>query len=229
MRIKTVALALAVAVTALTVSAVPALADTLTLTGVGGANSDGVYVYPYIFTVVQGGKTTTNVSLSCLNFDREISFGETWAVKEYAIPTGTGTLDGETYANYRADAWLYTQYSNSAYTATEVQFAIWDIMDPTGVAGKQGFDTKPQNLAATAKTMATTLPSSFFANEVLYIPDTSNSSGWGSNGEPQIFIGSIAPTPEPSSLLLFGTGLFATVGVLQRRNLVAARAVPPTR
>lgn len=204
----------------------PAFADTLTLTGTGGVTSDGVSVYPYLFTVTEGGKTVTNVSLSCLNFDREITVGESWTVDEYAIPMGTGTLDGESYANYRADAWLNTQYSNPSYTATQVQFAIWSIMDPSGVAGKQGFDATAQTLAATAKTMASSLPASFFTGDILFVPDPSGAAGWNPT-EPQIFIAStnpIAPTPEPSSLMLFGTGLAGMAGLLRQRSMRVAQA-----
>ncbi|GAC1658044.1 MAG: hypothetical protein NVS9B15_19530 [Acidobacteriaceae bacterium] len=135
----------------------------MTLTGVGGANSDGVYIYPYYFTVTEGTKAATNAALTCLNFDREITMGETWGVKEYAVPMGSGTLDGESYASYRADAWLFNQYSNASYTATEVQFAIWSIMDPIGVAGKQGSDAKSQALASQAINTASTEPSAYFA------------------------------------------------------------------
>src|ERR1700678_3496191 len=41
-------------------------ADTLTLTGVGGANTDGVYTYPYEFTVTNASGTSTDVLMSCL-------------------------------------------------------------------------------------------------------------------------------------------------------------------
>ena len=49
-----------------------ALADSLTLTGVGGASTNGVYVYPYIFTVDVGSSSALGVNLSCLSYNREI-------------------------------------------------------------------------------------------------------------------------------------------------------------
>ena len=44
-------------------------ADTLTLTGVGGQNTDGVYVYPYYFTATGASGSETLVAMSCLNFN----------------------------------------------------------------------------------------------------------------------------------------------------------------
>lgn len=219
MRFTSAALAVVFSLSALSFSSSSALADSLTLTGTGGASSDGVYVYPYLFTVTEGNQTVTNVSLSCLNFDREITVGESWAVDEYSIPMGTGTLDGESYADYRADAWLFNQYSNTNYTATEVQFAIWSIMDPSGVQGTSGFDATAQSLASQAMQAALTEPASYYTGDVLFVPDPSGSGSW-SPTEPQIFITNmspIAPTPEPGSLMLLSSGLAAGAGIVRRR------------
>ena len=43
-------------------------ADTLTFTGVGGANTDNYYIYPYDFTITTPDSTTTGVAMTCLNF-----------------------------------------------------------------------------------------------------------------------------------------------------------------
>jgi len=202
-----------------------AFADTLTLTGVGGQNTDGVYVYPYDFTVTNSGGTTTDVAMSCLNFDREIYFNETWTVDAVSVLSiGSSGLDGESQQAYLADAWLFNQYPAAAGNAqqiSDIQFAIWDIMDPlVATSGLSGFDTNAQNLVAAAIAAASG-NTSYAATDLVYVPVA---GGWpSSDGQPQIFmVDPAAATPEPSSLLLFATGLLGIAGLLRRRVLQTA-------
>jgi hypothetical protein len=200
-------------------------ADTLTITGVGGQSTDGEYVYPYYFTVTGPDGTDTLVAMSCLNFNREVSIGQTWDVNVIGVSsiTTSSTIDGESGLDILADAYLFNQYTaatGNAQQTSDIQFAIWSIMDPSDVAGKSGFDSNAQALAAEALSIAPTLPSSAFATDNLYVPSGSYPNG----GEPQEFMVDppdppvVTATPEPDSLLLMATGLFGSAILVYRKR-----------
>jgi hypothetical protein len=179
---------------------------TLTLTSTPGEVVGGVYVYPYDFTV----GSTTDVALMCLDYGRHITSGETWTVNVESI-AAAGAVDGDT-TQYEEDAWLYSQMNGS--NDADVQLAVWAIFDPTDAHGNSGWDSNAAMLASNAITAIGSLPPSFFDSFVVYIP-TGDQTGW-TDGIPQRFMGP-APTPEPSSLALFGTGLLGAVGILKRK------------
>ncbi len=79
---------------------------------------------------------------------------------------------------YVQDEWLFNQYNTSGATNSEIQYAIWSIMDPGTINASNSsynnagaFDATAQHLAAQAATMAATLPASYFANDIALLPD----------------------------------------------------------
>jgi len=176
------------------------------------------------FTGAAGSQTL--VAMSCLNFDRNISMGETWDANVIAVSTVTPStsIDGQSGIDILADAYLFNQYAaatGNAQQTSDIQFAIWSIMDPSGISGKSGFDSNAQALAAAALIIAPTLPSSAFATDALYTPSGSYPNG----GEPQEFMVDPPPplvltvTPEPDSLILLATGLFGAAFLVHRKQV----------
>ena len=192
-------------------------ADTLKLVSDSANPGGGDAIYPYNFSVNESNSLT---SLVCLNFDREVTIGEEWQVNIQHLDMGSS----QTAVNYRADAYLFSDFSSSSYSKSDLQYAIWSIFDPA-VRSNSLFTSTSQtlvNLAMQEAVDPNLMDSGFFRNFLLYTP-TSNQTGWTS-GTPQEFIGaaSVAATPEPSSLALLGTGLISTAMFLRKRFTPAA-------
>jgi hypothetical protein len=207
----------AVALCALLFCPLKGYADTVTLTlvSVGGqssGSSSGVYVYPYNFSI---NGSTTLTPLMCLSYENEVYIGETWTATVLPV-TGTQYVEAD-YIFSLANA-----PGASPTTVAEAQWANWELFDPkdSNLTGNlpAGYQGDINTILANALAYAQTDPdTSQFANYNIFVPvDGTQPNG---DGLPQTFFGD-PPAPEPSSYLLFGTGLLGLAAIWYRRRSV---------
>lgn len=179
------------------------------LVGVGGNNADGVYTYPYYFSI--NGKAP--VSLICDTYDNPVTMGETWKAHESTLLSGKG-LFGSQLMDYKAAGLIFKSILNGTLTVNAGNFAIWGLFSTNAKnsAFFQGNGTAA--LDATFLALAAKAPNSAFQGLVLYTPIAGTQS-WG--GTPQEYIGYSA-VPEPATLTLFGTGLLSLAGMVRRKT-----------
>jgi hypothetical protein len=203
-----------------------ALADgsaSMDLTSSGSNTVNGMFVGPYTATI--NGVSTLVV---CDDFADESFVGETWTATVTTLSDLTGTKWGNSTKGYDEMAWLLTQMfaTNSKSTQADIQFAIWEVFD------KDSFDSIfGSTLAGAESWLKQAKNQTYYAGEfgdiTIYTPNTHDpircSGKYCADTPPQEFL-TVTQTPEPSTLLLFGSGL-AIFGFLMRRKLAGAASV----
>jgi hypothetical protein len=173
--------------------------------------SNNIYVGPYSINVTGGG----TVQLVCDDYVTETSLSEVW--KANVLPWSqvsqaefynTAGLQG-----YEAVASLTEMMFanlNNPTLVTEIHYAIWAIFTPSA-STSAGFDAEALQLYNTALAQYNTplLQSSHFS-DFNFITIYDPAPGYTA----QEFLG----TPEPASMMLFGTGLLAIGAAIRRRR-----------
>jgi len=185
-----------------------AKADTLTFNN----NPSGTIIGPYNLTLTTS-TTSTPLSLFCMNDLNDIQGNESWGVNVVNGSAYAGSAAGTTGFQFEEEAYLYSQYNGS--NATDVQDALWTIFDP-GTGNK---DANSPALVTSAFNFASGTAgstSSVLSKTDFYIWDGGKIHNQYGDSAPQNFIGS-SPVPEPSSLMLFGSGLIGLAGAVRRK------------
>ena len=164
-----------------------------------GENNGSFYVGLTTVNIVDG-QTSGSIQAFCDDFTHEISVPATYSATIQAV-AGNDTLEQEAYYGMMFGA---TPSGNSQQDS-EIQELIWNFSGA--------------NYALTGN-MAT------LQGEMLANYKNADYSGAfllnaGNNGQTFMNIDPVAATPEPSSLMLFGSGLIGLAGVV-RRKLVRA-------
>ncbi|MFY9854669.1 MAG: PEP-CTERM sorting domain-containing protein [Terracidiphilus sp.] len=181
-------------------------ADTVTLTAVNFGPMSGTApgwgnVYPYNFAV---SGTTGTVPLMCISYENDVQKGESWTATITAVTSS---------ALYEESAYILSEIG--AYGAVDVQWANWELNDPGDqllegtIAGLS--PTDQSNIALlqnSAETFVLDNPNSpLYSDYTIYVPNGVGSLSDGApDGIPQTLIG-LAPSPEPGSLILLGSGM----------------------
>jgi PEP-CTERM motif len=184
-----------------------AFADSVTLTGAGPANQGGVYVYPYALQI--GNSTYAGI---CDDYWHEVYVGETWTANIYTLSQYSSARFGsQGLQNYEEAAWLMSQIGSASPSEVgDINFAVWSIFSPNvpvqqpgnGLLGSQAW------LAAATTAANNNFYGMDFSNFRIVTPTDS------SPGSAQEYL---IRVPEPSSILMLGTGLIGFAGLVRKR------------
>ena len=186
---------------------------TLTYEGHQGATAQNgsPYVgYPDYFSV---NGSTTFMPMMCDSYDNVVSLGQTWTatVQPFLQGISSSMFGAAMIMDYKAAGLIFKSMLSGQLTTTQAQWAVWGLFSSNAQNNPYFTTINGAVIDATFLALAQSAPNNAYNGLLLYTP-VGGKPGFG----PQEFIG-FSSVPEPTSLLLFGTGMLCLASVLRRR------------
>ena len=192
----------------------PAFANSVSLTyqghqGASAQNGSPFIGYPY-YVSINGSSTFT--ALMCDSFDNAVSLGQTWTATASPFLQGIATsmFGPSLILDYKAAGLMFKSVLNGTLNSNTAQWAIWGLFSSNAASNPYFTTNNFASVEATYLALAANAPNSAFNGLILYTP-VGGKPGVG----PQEYIG--GAVPEPSSLMLMGTGLIGLAGTIRRK------------
>lgn len=191
-------------------TAIHADSVTMQFTGVNGAINGHYYVSPYYGTM-----NGSPVTLYCVDIANSVHFNQVWEANLSTITNGSN-LSNTRYgglpnglALYQQAAWLIDQFPTHTSDYVNLQYALWNLFNPSLAPDSAGSNSWLALAAANFGSMS-------FGNFRV----VTNIGPVYRTGQVQEFIIIVppSPVPEPATLALFGSGLIAIANVVRRRG-----------
>ncbi len=189
---------------------------TFTLTGTGGQSVGGYGIYPYYGQLNDGPIFT----VMCDDFTTDVGVPSTWNANLTDLSTGnlSNTKFGSgpgALRSYEEAFWLFGQTSTPTGSAdlAGLQLTIWSLFDTPGDPVLQGL-IESNGYAGDVSYWLTLASADASTNLADYSGDIIISPASGQTGQEQL-----ESTPEPGTLILFGSGILGLSNVLRKRSL----------
>ena len=164
----------------------------------------------YYFSVNGSSNFST---MMCDSFDNHIYLGETWTATKSPFLAGiaNGLFGSSMALDYKAAGLIYKSMLSGTLTTLQAQWAIWGLFSSNARHDHDFLTYGGASTDAFYLLYSQIAPNSAYSGLVLYTP-LHGKPGCG----PQEFIG-YSQTPEPSTLMLLGTGLIGLAGTVRRK------------